>query len=244
MRSFRLLRADEIECRISEVAKTGKYLRLLLYKTARTDAALLDETYGLTGWQNDYKVIDGKMYCGIGIKDKESGEWIWKWNVGTESNTEAEKGQASDALKRAGFVFGLGTELYSAPDITVWSDKCTIKDYNGKIKCYDRFTVKNIEYDAQENISALTIVNDTTGAECFTWRKDPGQAPPVQSKPRSQQRPAPTPATESKPPETAAPGKKVCSVCGKAISEKVYSFSTGKFGLPLCMDCQKNHKTA
>ena len=157
MRQFRLLNADEIECRVSEIAKSDKYLKLLLYKTARTDAALLDETYGPFGWKNEYKEISGKMYCGIAVKDKETGEWIWKWNVGTESNMEAEKGQASDAMKRAGFVWGIGTELYSAPELKVTSDRCSIKEYNGKFKCYDKFDVEKITYNEKQEIKDIAI---------------------------------------------------------------------------------------
>ena len=67
MRNFRLLKADEIECRISQVNANG--VSILLYKTARTDYSLLDEKFGMFRWQNDYKTIDGKMYCGIGIQD-------------------------------------------------------------------------------------------------------------------------------------------------------------------------------
>lgn len=167
MRKFRLLRENEIECRISEIAKSGQYLKLLLYKTARTDAALLDETYGEDRWQNDYKILDGKLYCGIGIKS-ESGEWIWKWNVGTESNMEAEKGQASDAMKRAGFVLGIGTELYSSPEIKIYAEKCNIKEYNGKYRCYDNFDVEKIAYDAQQNICGLSI--KCNGKRCFVWQ--------------------------------------------------------------------------
>lgn len=163
MRTFRLLRENEIECRVSEIARDGKWLRLLLYKTARTDAALLDETFGPGAWQNDYRIIDGKLFCGIGIK--WGSEWVWKWNVGTESNMEAEKGQASDALKRAGFVWGIGTELYSAPDIKVSADKCNIREYNGKFRCYDNFTVEKIAYDEQQNISGLAIM--CNGKRCY-----------------------------------------------------------------------------
>lgn len=167
MRKFRLLRENEIECRISEISKSGQFLKLLLYKTARTDAALLDETYGEDRWQNDYKILDGKLYCGIGIKS-ESGEWIWKWNVGTESNMEAEKGQASDAMKRAGFVLGIGTELYSSPEIKIPAEKCNIKEYNGKYRCYDNFYVEKIAYDAQQNICGLSI--KCNGKRCFVWQ--------------------------------------------------------------------------
>lgn len=171
MRMFPLLQAQEIECRISEVKKTqkGGYVKLLLYKTARTDAALLDtnDLIGPFNWQCDYKTIDGKMYCGIGIKDPNSLEWVWKWNVGTESNQDADKGQASDALKRAGFVWGLGTELYSAPEITVWEPNCSISESNGKVRCYDRFVVSEIGYGEDERINRLLILNKRTGKVAF-----------------------------------------------------------------------------
>jgi hypothetical protein len=158
MRKFRLLTADEIECRIAQTKPNG--VQLLLYKTARTDAALLDETYP-DQWQCDFKALDGKMYGGIGIKINN--EWLWRWDCGAESNMDAEKGEASDAFKRAGFKWGLGTELYSSPFIWVKADDCKIE--NGK--CYDRFRVANIEYDGNERIVALDIDNITQHKSCF-----------------------------------------------------------------------------
>lgn len=155
MRSFRLLTADEIECRAQQVKENG--VVLLLYKTARTDAQLLDETFGIFNWQCDYRVIGGTLYCGIGIREKDSHDWIWKWNCGTESNMEAEKGRASDALKRAGFVLGLGTELYSAPFIFVPSTKANIVKKGDKYFCNDSFEVSKIGYDKDERINELEI---------------------------------------------------------------------------------------
>ena len=160
MRKFRLLKADEIECRVSQISKKGTGLQLLLYKTARTDAALLDEAYP-DQWQCDFKALDGKMYGGIGIKINN--EWLWRWDCGSESNMEAEKGEASDAFKRAGFKWGIGTELYSSPFIWIKAEDCTID--NGK--CYDRFKVANIGYDANERIVALDIDNVTMHKSCF-----------------------------------------------------------------------------
>lgn len=166
MRMFRLLTEGEIECRVSEIDKQGKWLKLLLYKTARTDAALLDETVGPMNWCNEYREIDGKMYCGISIKS-EAGEWVQKWNVGTESNMEAEKGEASDAMKRAGFAWGIGAELYSAPKIKIPAEKCNIKQYNGKYKNYDNFQVEKIAYDDAQNICGLAI--QCNGKRCWVW---------------------------------------------------------------------------
>ena len=160
MKMFRLLRADEIEVRVARVSEKG--VTLLLYKTARTDADLLDETVGPYSWQNEFNVIDGTLYGGIGIYDQHMDCWVWKWDAGTESNTEAEKGRASDAFKRAGFKWGIGRELYSAPFTFIPAGKCTVKDG----RCYDQFEVTGIDYE-NEKISWLEI--SVKGNVVFSW---------------------------------------------------------------------------
>ena len=162
MNGFRLLTADEIECRISQISDKG--LSLLLYKTARTDANMLDEKYGPFEWQNDFKAVDGVLYGGIGI-ELNDGEWVWKWDAGTESNTEAEKGRASDAFKRAGFKWGIGRELYTAPRIWISADKCNIKDR----RCFDTFEVEKIAYNDKQEISGISIL--CNGKRCFVWQR-------------------------------------------------------------------------
>lgn len=162
---IRKLLPEEIECRVAQVSAKG--CSLLLYKTARVDRAILDETYGDL-WQNDFKVIDGKMYGGIGIYNQELKQWLWRWDCGTESNQDAEKGQASDCFKRAGFKWGIGVELYTAPFIFVSVD--TIKDSYASDKAkkevyrlankYAKFFVKNIGYSESGTINDLTIVDD------------------------------------------------------------------------------------
>jgi hypothetical protein len=154
---MRTLKADEIECRVAQVSAKG--CSLLLYKTARTDATILTETYGEL-WQNDFKVIDGKMYGGIGIWNKELNQWIWRWDCGVESNTEAEKGQASDAFKRAGFKFLLGQELYKAPFIFIQCE--TVKNGNKHelVNKYVKYHVSYITYAENGDIDKLIIQND------------------------------------------------------------------------------------
>lgn len=164
MNAFRLLKAEEIECRVQRVTDSG--LTLLLYKTARTDADLLDETVGAEKWTNDFKVIDGVLYGGIGV-DYGNG-LVWKWDAGTESNMEAEKGRASDAFKRAGFKHGIGRELYTAPFIWIPADKCTIKDR----KCNDTFSVTAIGYDGAK-ITRLEITNDKRRAVVYKMGSEP-----------------------------------------------------------------------
>ena len=155
---MRKLNADEIECRVAQV--TAKGCSLLLYKTARVDRAILDEVYG-DFWQNDFKVIDGKMYGGIGIYDKELSQWLWRWDCGTESNQDAEKGQASDCFKRAGFKWGIGVELYTAPFI--WYNCSTHQNSKGKYELDDKFIkfkVDEIGYADNGDINDLVILDD------------------------------------------------------------------------------------
>ena len=162
---MRKLKADEIECRVAQNTEKGS--SLLLYKTARVDRAILDELYGEL-WQNDFKVIDGKMYGGIGIYNKELKEWLWRWDCGVESNTEAEKGQASDAFKRAGFKWGIGIELYTAPFIWIqggtekdeFSTKKAGKNVYKRVNRFEKFSVKEINYAENGDINRLVIVND------------------------------------------------------------------------------------
>ena len=117
---FRTLRADEIECRIGSINSRG--FTLLLYKDARCDMNILDETVGEFNWQRDHKEIKGVVYCGVGINGRGQSthdEWMWKWDAGSESYTEKEKGEASDSFKRACVNWGIGRELYTAPLIYI-----------------------------------------------------------------------------------------------------------------------------
>lgn len=168
---FRPLKEHEIEVKVKQVTEKG--VLLLLYKTARTDMDLLDETVGPENWTNDYKDIGGILYCGIGIQVKRGDsplrEWVWKWDCGVESNVEKEKGQASDAFKRAGFRWGIGRELYTAPFIFVPAEKVNIKTVNGKPKTCDTFRVEKIAY-TDGSISGLAIINEKFGKRCFVWQ--------------------------------------------------------------------------
>lgn len=160
---IRLLKANEIECRISVINEKG--LSLLLYKDARVDQRILDETFGAFGWKRSHQCIDGNLYCTVEIFDKETGEWVAKQDVGTTGYTEKEKAQASDSFKRACFNWGIGRELYSAPFIWIPADKAAIqvKENQNREKryyCNERFYVCSIQYSEDREINALLIVND------------------------------------------------------------------------------------
>lgn len=155
---IRLLKANEIECRISTISARG--LSLLLYKDARVDQRILDETFGAFGWKRSHQCIDGNLYCTVEILNQESGEWVSKQDVGTTGYTEKEKSQASDSFKRACFNWGIGRELYSAPFIWIPAGKAAIQLKDNKYCCYDHFEVTSIEYNKDREISALVIANE------------------------------------------------------------------------------------
>lgn len=151
---FRLLKPEEIECRVSTVKKDG--CSVLLYKDARCDMNILDETVGSFDWKREHTRDNAN--CIVSIWDKEKSQWISKEDTGTESNTEKEKGLASDSFKRACFNWGIGRELYTAPFIWInLSDKEVIQD-GGKFKTYEKFTVQSITYK-DKCIDKVTIID-------------------------------------------------------------------------------------
>ena len=219
---FRALNADEIECRINQISP--KRLTLLLYKTARTDADILDETVGSDKWENDFKVVNGVLYGGLGV-DYGNG-LVWKWDAGTESNMEAEKGRASDAFKRAGFKHGIGRELYSAPTIVIYANAPGVEiKTDGKAVCYNKFEVTHIAYNDQGKISELKISCD--GTPCYSWPETRKEFPTVKD----------------------AIAENICERCGKPIKavrkndgttksvDDILNFSRDNFDADYCASC-------
>lgn len=157
----RTLKANEIEVKVKQVKENG--LVALLYKTARTDMDILDETYGPENWQCEYEEIKDNMYCKIGVWIEKLAQWVWKQDCGIESREDGEgnekKGEASDAFKRAGFKWGIGRELYTSPFIWISSDMVKIDSRQGKYYTNEKFSVSKIEYNENREIKALEIVN-------------------------------------------------------------------------------------
>lgn len=165
---FRNLEADEIDVRVSEVKEWG--LTLLLYKDARCDMNILDETVGASNWQRKHETIDGVLYCSVGVYDIQRG-WVWKQDAGTAGNFEVEKSKASDSFKRACTNWGIGRELYTAPRMVVKPEAANIKrNNNGKLVCYDGFSVAKVVIE-QHVIQCIAIRNDSTGRVVFVWMR-------------------------------------------------------------------------
>lgn len=156
-KEIRLLHADEIECRISTINEKG--VSLLLFKDARVDQKILDETFTPFGWRRSHQSIDGNLYCTVEVWDEEKKQWIGKQDVGTMSYSQKEKGQASDSFKRACFNWGIGRELYTAPFIWIPAGKINIQKQNDKYTVSEYFSVREITYSEQREISSLVIIN-------------------------------------------------------------------------------------
>lgn len=177
MIKFRDLKASEIECRAAMVRPKG--VQLLLYKDARCDMRILDEIVGTENWQKEFYEHKGTLFCRVGIFCKVGArvnptdnvcEWVWKADAGEPSNMSAQKGEASDAFKRACTNWGIGRELYTSPFIWVPAGKCDISQSGQKATCRDHFSVAKIQIEDGE-ITGLRIQNDTKGCVAFSWRR-------------------------------------------------------------------------
>ena len=170
---FRLLRPDEIEVRVGTINEKGA--TLLLYKDARVDMNILDESGEV--WKREHFSVNNNLFCRVSIYNQKLGVWVEREDVGVESNTEATKGEASDSFKRACFNWGIGRELYTAPFVWVGANLISTydtgrKDKYGKpiLSTRDKFSVKTIGYDEDRRvITSLEIVNDKTNQTVFTY---------------------------------------------------------------------------
>lgn len=188
---FRTLNANELECRVGATSKDQsgrvKSFQLLLYKTARVDANILDETVGPFNWQKRYYQVKNTMICSIGINlnyEDSSKEplWIWKDDGGDDDfQTEQVKGECSDSMKRAAFQWGIGRELYYGPKIWVNVDE----DNNEK----SYYSVKTIDYDDNKRITKLIILNTKNNKVAYLYPKDTKVSQTSEKPPKIEEKP-------------------------------------------------------
>ena len=171
MEEIRLLSKEDIDVRVAQTLAGNNKVRvnLLLYKNARVDMKIMDELFTPMGWKRTHKLIGDRLYCCVEVYNPETKEWICKEDVGVESNTEAEKGQASDSFKRACVNWGIGRELYTAPKITIeLNENEYTKDQNSRIKVWAYFSVKSIGYDSKTRTITSLEIQDKYGNVRFS----------------------------------------------------------------------------
>lgn len=262
--SIPLLTAEDIDCRVQSVskAKNGAVgAVLLLYKDARVDMRILDQVFGAGNWQRTHEVINGNLFCTIEIWDDDKKSWVKKQDVGVESNTEKEKGQASDAFKRAGFNVGIGRELYTGPFIYVELNdgEWKVEKVQGRdvYRTYPnvKFTVTKIGYNDRREIVDLAIVDRFGNVRYLFEGGTPKKATQGgqgsrQTARNTQQTQTPPQATQAAQTPQRVPqgnqtpaipaGGGVCPACGGPISDAERDYSLRKYGRELCRKCQRN----
>lgn len=159
------LAISDINFRVQSI-NNGGYATLLAYKDARVDINRLNAAFGQHGWQRRHDIIGGELYCSVGIWNDKADEWVWKQDVGVESNTQKQKGRASDSFKRAGFNFGIGVELYDYPVIQVKLDNDEWTKDSGKPRQTWKFNLRSWNWHSEINdkkqitcLAAKEIVN-------------------------------------------------------------------------------------
>lgn len=138
---------DDVQWRVGvkpkKAAEEPKAL-MLPYVDARTVMNRLDDVVGPLNWQVVHAEVNGQMVTSIGIRNPETGDWVWKGDSGYVGGGDSEdddvveksvKGTPSDGLKRAAVQWGIGRYLYDLPKIWLaweWTDSPT--NTRGKVK--------------------------------------------------------------------------------------------------------------
>lgn len=157
-----LIEPKDIQVRIAMQNEKGT--SLLLYKDARFDMRMMDSVYGELGWARRHRIEGDMCFCTVSVKDKQTGEWVCREDVGKPSKTDPQKGSASDAFKRACFNFGIGVELYTAPFIWVSKEKMPPNDLK-----FANTTVQEVQFDAFRTMNYLVL--EAKGVEIFSFGK-------------------------------------------------------------------------
>ena len=239
---FRPLRADEIEVRVQSFWKNGNGCWLLLYKDARCDQRVLDESVGPYRWQREHYEVCGNLFCRVGILDTARGQWVWKADAGAPSNTEAQKGHASDAFKRACFNWGIGRELYTAPQIGVKLTDSEVQSKKVSYGGYFRVTVM----DVVDGVIVGLVIVDQDGEVRFSIKNKHKASPPQNPQGAMNKALQEThdkhhgdAVPEVTIPKNGQPTGNQCKICGEILDQKVYEYSMKNYAAPLCREHQK-----
>lgn len=162
------LNINDIEFRVQSI-NNGGYATILAYKDARVDQQRLDDVVGPMNWTRQHTRDNKNCVVSIWCEDKKI--WISKEDTGTESNTEAEKGLASDSFKRACFNWGIGRELYDYPLIQIKLNQNEIQEKNGKKYASWNFKLKEWYWYSEFTDGKISFLaaKDNNGNVRFKW---------------------------------------------------------------------------
>lgn len=162
--------------RVQSKSKDKKTAFCVAYIDARQLEDSLDSICGPENWKNEFRRdSSGVLSCLLSIRINN--EWVTKWGTGTESNIEAQKGEASDAFKRAGVKWGVGRFLYDLPIFklpcngyqpttregqTLWDGSALTKYINSLVRSPEPPALK-----LSDLIKDLKSIHTTEGVKAF-----------------------------------------------------------------------------
>lgn len=133
-----LFPVSEIKWKPQALTQDKKRAMVVAYLDARAIMRRLDDVCGPFGWACQMRPApNNQMSCAIGIKhsvvypgqDVPAVDWVWKEDVGGESEQEKvgdrTKAAASDAFKRAASMWGIGRYFWNMP--RQWVDYDPVK---------------------------------------------------------------------------------------------------------------------
>lgn len=211
------LTRQDIDFRIGSLIPKGDkvYATILAYKDARTDMKILDEATGGM-WQNEYRRdTKGVLQCGIGIKFE--GEWIWKWSNGVESKTEKEKGEYSDAFKRAGFMWGIGRDLYDVPTLFITLKQGEFYKSGDQTKASNKLRPNDWAWEISDDMKTFKAT-DKDGLVRVEASEAPDEEETAETKAVPATKPVPQPPTPKVEAKTGSTETRVCVICGKEFT--------------------------
>lgn len=214
----------DYQWRVQSFSKSKAQASCVAYIDARDVEDRLDKVVGPNNWKDDYKIVGNKFMAGIAINI--NGDWVFKWDTGIESKVEKEKGEVSDAFKRAAVKWGIGRFLYNLN--VQYVDANEVKTNN------------NYPYVVDENGNRVW---DLT--EFINNRKSKKTRTITPVKTEVQQTQATQPVSTTTPEKkdfTPKPKVGACESCGAEITEKVKEYSEKHFNKALCFNCQKEQK--
>jgi hypothetical protein len=160
---------------------------------------LLDEVVGPQSWQDHYREVAGKVYCDLSLN--VGGEWITKSDCGAESHFEREKGQASDAFKRAAVKWGIGRFLYQLP---------TFRTKAIEVGKDDRGNPRFFPADPEGN-RIYNLTGYIQGKQKALKRETPRQTPREETKPAQPKQPSLAAVPVAVKAEPTAPTQDQCN---------------------------------
>jgi len=151
-----LNRVIPFKWRVQSENKLQKTFKMIAYVDARDVAEHLDKIVGRENWCDKYEEVKGRLFCSIGIKI--GNEWVFKSDCGTESKVDKEKGESSDAFKRAGVKWGINRDAYRVGLVELKG-----KEYNGKnypIDANSKFLKGQALHDYCNEIANITDLDN------------------------------------------------------------------------------------